>query len=200
MPQETRKCTRTENADTRPQGFIGSADPACTRQQIGDQHARSSMTTRHRKMIHQRSSASMSLCRIIIQRRRTSRITRSERLSDHCPRDTRGLGVHPLVRWCFGAARERPSSRPAVESLQNASSRAKFVRASSGASVEPFRFFRLFRGCKFDRASIGRTGKDHNRERHEIRESGGDEKDSFEARPKLEPGNGLRQQGKHCHQ
>ena len=55
---------------------------------------------------------------------RTSRITRSERLSDHWPRDTRGLGVHPLVRWCFGAARERPSSRPAVESLQNASSRA----------------------------------------------------------------------------
>ena len=75
MPQETRKCTRTENADTRPQGFIGSADPACTRQQIGDQHARSSMTTRHRKMIHQRSSASMSLCRIIIQRRRTFAIS-----------------------------------------------------------------------------------------------------------------------------
>ena len=29
---------------------------------------------------------------------RTSRITRSEGLSNHCPRDTRGLGVHPLVR------------------------------------------------------------------------------------------------------
>ena len=30
---------------------------------------------------------------------RTARITRSEELSNHCPRDTRGLGVHPLVRW-----------------------------------------------------------------------------------------------------
>ena len=67
--------------------------------------------------------------------------------------------VHSLVRWCFEAARERQSPEPAIESLQNASSRVKVVRASSDASVEWFRFFRLFRGCKFDRASTGRTGK-----------------------------------------
>jgi hypothetical protein len=90
---------------------------------------------------------------------RTSRITRSERLSNHCPRDTQGLGVHPFIRWCIEAARERPPPERAIESLQSASSRAKFVCASSAASAESFRFFRLFRGLKFDRASIGRTGE-----------------------------------------
>jgi hypothetical protein len=42
---------------------------------------------------------------------------------------------------------------------------------------EAFRFFRLFRGCKFECASIRGTGKDDNRERYEIHESAGNEKD-----------------------
>ena len=104
---------------------------------------------------------------------------------------------HRLVRWLFGVPEERPPPEPAIESLQSASSRVKFVCASSGAFVDSFRVFCLFRGCTFDRASIGRTGEIDNRERDEIRENGGDAKDPFEARPILEPDNSSQQHGEH---
>jgi hypothetical protein len=46
----------------------------------------------------------------------------------------RSLRVHAMVRWCFEAARERPSPKAATASLPSEPPRAKFDRASSIAT------------------------------------------------------------------
>ena len=68
-------------------------------------------------MVHQTSEAPRSTHCKIVSPRRTSRITRSERLSNHCPRDTRGLGVHPLVRRSSAGTR-LPLRLTLIESYQ----------------------------------------------------------------------------------